>query len=210
MSDEIILCITKEAGARVAADLSDLNMLQKLAKELPHIYAYSRKHLDKRDNGEGNPMGDPKYWQLLPYMAIVHDNNVFTYRRTKKVGEQRLAGNTSIGIGGHVAVDRESTFDRPAYTHAEDFYSDMNASIRRELEEELGISYDYSDANDVRFIVDHTNDVGKLHLGLGLSIEVPEPVACIEQELESIGHLSYYELLKMDSHENWTNILLKP
>lgn len=218
MSDEIIICIKKEAGMRVVDDKSQRSMIEKLSDEIEHIHAFSRAHLDKRDNGQDDegrilPSGDTDYWQILPYLSVEHDEKPFLYRRTKKVGESRLAGNTSIGVGGHVAIDEmdidcDVGFDVPAFSSADDLNYVILRSIEREIEEELGVTIDANNAQDICFIVDHSNDVGKLHLGLGMRIAVDEPVSCAEEELESIGHLSFSELEMMDSHENWTKFLL--
>lgn len=219
MSDEIIICIKKEAGMRVVADNSERSMIDKLGDELENIHAFSRAYLDKRDNGQDSegrilPLGDPDYWQILPYICVEYDDKPFLYRRSKKVGESRLAGNTSIGVGGHVAVDDidiecEVGFDIPAFNSKRDLKKVIMASIEREIDEELGVIIDARNAEDICFIVDHSNDVGKLHLGLGMRIAVEDPVSCAEQELESIGHLSIAELRMMDGHENWTKILLE-
>lgn len=218
MSDEVIICIKKEAGMRVVADKSDRSMVEKLSDEIAHIHAFSRAYLDKRDNGQDSegrilPMGDPDYWQILPYLSVEHDGKPFLYRRTKKVGESRLAGNTSIGVGGHVAIDDldvdcDVGFDVPAFSSKDDLRYVIMTSIEREIEEELGVRIDAEEAQDICFIVDHSNDVGKLHLGLGMKVSVDSPVSCAEDELESIGHLSVEELKAMDGHENWTKIML--
>ena len=218
MSDEIIICIKKSAGMRVAADTSERSMIDKLASELEHIHVFSRAYLDYRDNGQDEngkvlPLGDPDYWQLLPYIVVECDEKPFLYRRSKKVGESRLAGNTSIGVGGHPTVDDVNTdcqvgFDVPAFSNASAFKSALLNSIERELDEELGIMVDARELEDIRFIVDHSNDVGKLHLGLAMKAVVDSPVYCAEEELHTIGHVSYAELKTMDIHENWTRILL--
>lgn len=221
MSDELIVCIKKEAGMRVFADKSNRTMVEKLCDELEHIHVYSRAHLDKRDNGvdaDGNPMakGDPEFWQLLPYVIVVHEGQIFTYRRSKKVGESRLAGNTSIGVGGHVAVSEDDIslnnihvgFDLPAFRNPEDLASTLQFSLERELDEELGLKVDGNVVQGLDFIVDHSNDVGKLHLGMAMKLDWHSWVECNEEELDTVGHLSREELSAMDTHENWTKIVL--
>ena len=236
-SDEIILCITKEAGMRVVADNSELPFVDKLIKELKNVHAFSRKYLDKCDNGvneagEKLPVGDDNYWQLLPYQVFRSEGKPFVYQRTKLVGEARLSGNTSIGIGGHVNVNHAVVegycyvgFDAPAFEDPEDFEAALRYSVIREVEEEIG--YDLSIQGDFHypdictlaepempwqqeggFLVDHSNAVGKLHLGLIYFIDSPAPVRCLEEELLSIGHRTPEELLAMETHENWTKIIL--
>lgn len=234
MSDEIILCIKKDAGARVVSmyEAGGISMLDALCTELSNIHAYSRQYLDKRKNGvdaEGKelPTGDPDYWQLLPYLifnlrlAGTEDVLPFIYKRTKLVGESRLVGNSSCGIGGHIAVNSGVEagwiyvgFDAPAFTDREDFETVFRMSVDREVEEEVCgedggpvAGYDFDSLNDHSFIVDHSNAVGRLHLGIAYHIDVYEPVKCKEEELESVGHLTRDQILAMPNHENWTKLM---
>jgi predicted NUDIX family phosphoesterase len=54
---------------------------------------------------------DLGFRQLLPYQLFTRGEpgtaefEFFSYKRTKQVGEQRLAGKTSIGVGGHVDLE---------------------------------------------------------------------------------------------------------
>src|SRR5436190_18974290 len=45
---------------------------------------------------------EPRWRQIIPYVAIVHDGSVFTLQRTAKQTEARLHHKYSIGIGGHI------------------------------------------------------------------------------------------------------------
>src|SRR5439155_24195504 len=45
---------------------------------------------------------DPRYKQLVAYVALRWQGKFFHYLRTSRVGEQRLAGRRSIGVGGHL------------------------------------------------------------------------------------------------------------
>ncbi len=68
------------------------------------------------------PRGNPYYRQVLPYVVARQKQPdgsyvYYRYRRTKGVGESRLAGNGSIGYGGHVdladIVHHNSVIDLP-------------------------------------------------------------------------------------------------
>src|SRR6185312_3745851 len=61
----------------------------------PHVVIMQRHALET----------DPTYMQLLPYQVLTAADRpdlVYTYQRTKKVGENRLAGAHSLGGGGHI------------------------------------------------------------------------------------------------------------
>lgn len=122
---------------------------------------------------------DPTYRQLIPYVVNVFHHSdgrdgVMAYRR-KSGGEVRLDAKYSIGIGGHINP-RDATPDQ-AVTPLAEF---VTAAYYREECEELPewlwheILPDEYEANGeiptlpppTYWIVDNTNDVGRVHLGL--------------------------------------------
>lgn len=59
--------------------------------------------LEERTNCEN----DPTKLQIIPYITLFDKKTkeIFIYTRGKASGEQRLAGNCSIGLGGHMETD---------------------------------------------------------------------------------------------------------
>ena len=53
---------------------------------------------------------DPTFKQIIPYVLLVHDRQVFSYTRGKGAGEQRLVAHRSVGIGGHICQEDLSLF----------------------------------------------------------------------------------------------------
>jgi predicted NUDIX family phosphoesterase len=90
----------------------------------------------------------PQYRQVIPYVVVAHDDDVFTLRRTPKQSEARLHHKVSIGVGGHI---------NPGNGIVE--------GLRRELDEEIAIANDY-DLQFAGIINDETTDVGRVHLGV--------------------------------------------
>lgn len=78
---------------------------------------------------------DFDYLQLLPYAVVMtHDGRIVGYNRpTKGGGEARLAGNFSIGFGGHV----EPVDFINAYGNAP--VDVIDSALGRELEEEINL-----------------------------------------------------------------------
>lgn len=106
--------------------------------------------------------------QLLPYIVLLtEDKKIFTYTRGGSGEEARLHGNYSIGVGGHVDIEPDDELEQ-------DLYGLLRMEACRELAEEAGIdTVDGSGDGEVltignftHFIVDPTNDVGMVHLGL--------------------------------------------
>jgi predicted NUDIX family phosphoesterase len=94
-----------------------------------------------------NPVAVPEFAQFLMY-TVLRDpktHSVFVYNRSKKEGETRLLGKTSIGVGGHPELCDLRV------SPSGDFVNEMHTIIRsmtRELYEECGVhvAYDLRDA----------------------------------------------------------------
>lgn len=110
--------------------------------------------------------------QLVTYCLIINPDkgNILAYDRSKVVGEQRLAGNVSVGIGGHVNYGDIYGFgsndnDSPSiekYLIADGIHN----ACSREVNEEIIIPYDRDDFIHVGYVNDDGNDVGHVHLGV--------------------------------------------
>lgn len=154
---------------------------------------------------------DESVRQFLPYTVLGKEENgeakVFVYRRGKGVGESRLSGNVSIGIGGHidlVDVVHENSVINPIGT--------ILQSMSRELAEEIVLENAGSDLRlgSMGVLLDNSNAVGRVHVGLVILASLPPEAdaACREEELETLGFMTPQELLDSGLPlENWTKIL---
>ncbi len=107
---------------------------------------------------------DPAYKQLIPYQLFRSQGRFFVYRRGGGVGEGRLAGRLSVGIGGHINTDdaENGVLTPEAYQSA----------LRRERTEELA-GLDEVATAFVGWINDDSDPVGQVHLGAVHLDEVP-------------------------------------
>ena len=142
--------------------------------------------------------------QILVYCIIHCDGKVLTYSRSKGA-ETRLHGSRSIGFGGHVDIeDYSKSFNAP-------YFVALATSTERELFEEIGLVHRVGYRNFDSIIVDQTNPVGKVHVGLPLHIqlqtrneleidhsEISDPVWTTVAELKDT----------VDQYENWSQILI--
>jgi len=160
---------------------------------------------------------DPAYRQLLPYVIVTQSTptgvRYITYRRGKGVGESRLAGNVSVGFGGHIDL-ADVVFDKK--TSVIQLMETIGYAATREIAEELvfldGVEEKNFDLFDVGLIVDNSNDVGCVHLGLALTAMIPADVVVEsrEEELEMLAPMTARELLDSGLPlENWTRIFLE-
>lgn len=172
---------------------------------------------------------DERYGQVLPYVVLYQraagQLKVFSYQRRETVGEQRLAGNLSVGVGGHVDL-----IDVRHLNSVVDFVATMATAIARELNEEIHFA-DYN-LNDVLtfdqlrgevekpvfptfagMIKDDSNAVGRVHYGVVMTMEVPEGYSpkCAESELTTIGMVEPTVVLGNGEFniENWSKIVLE-
>jgi predicted NUDIX family phosphoesterase len=170
--------------------------------------------------------GDPKYKQLLPYLIARQKQAdgsylYFPYRRLDTVGESRLAGNGSLGYGGHIDLE-DVVFENSVI--------DLNATIfkaawREAMEEftlrpqpgnnEVLVNSHYQNAisfGDL-FIVDNSNDVGELHLGIIMYFDVPAgwTLEASEDELTALPPMTAEQMLDDPAFkpENWTLFYLQ-
>lgn len=128
---------------------------------------------------------DTSLVHFIPYL-IVHDDNgeVFHYQRTKQIGEQKLAGNRSIGLGGHMDVTQNivAWIYQPNYNITiNPFLSAINAGLSAELHEELDAGDEYPLQNIIEqpvlqcLLYDDRGEmdaVGKVHLGLVFTVKL--------------------------------------
>lgn len=176
----------------------------------------------------------PQYRQILPYTVIAQNpvrgvdfsqDRLTVYQRTKKVGENRLAGNFSIGAGGHIDV--------ADLIFSEDSVVDLKQTILRALLRELIEEFIFLDGErevspeelvqaitfvPAGFIRDDTNTVGQVHLGVVNVVYVPHewtvrvrpPKDGEEAEhLDAGGGTAAYILSRGQKFENWSQILLE-
>ncbi len=157
MNDERVFCIHR-------ADLEAAGLLPHSARLLadPAPLLELPQHFLVRSVAER----DESYKQIIPYQVFVCASRLFVFRRGGGVGEQRLAGRLSVGVGGHVNDgDGEGGSMTPAA---------FEAALMRERDEEL----DVTGPVETRFcglINDDSDPVGRVHLGAVFACMVDEP-----------------------------------
>ena len=147
---------------------------------------------------------DPNYKQLIPYVIMSCDGRYLSYVRGRRAGEARLAGNRSIGIGGHINpidADNSSLF---AY-----LYENYLTAVQREVAEEVSVEAGHSD-KIVALLNDDSTEVGSVHLGIVHHWILDSPdVSRREQVITQMAFMSPAELREVrDSMETWSQLCL--
>jgi predicted NUDIX family phosphoesterase len=149
----------------------------------------------KRKEAEKNPY----YKQLIPYAMLHNDGKVFIYRRGKLLGEKRLMGNFSLGVGGHIGVTDPTLFGTT--------YED---GLKREISEEVYIETAYTQ-KVAALLNDDSNEVGKVHFGIVHSLALEKPlVRPKEKSINETGFAAPDELYKdIEKFESWSQICIR-
>ena len=146
----------------------------------------------------------PSFKQIIPYVAVIRDEKFLVYKRTNKGGEARLHDQLSIGFGGHIDVG--DILDK---NNGEtiDLEATVGNAVTREISEELEAELTAFEAYGM--ILDESNEVGKVHLGIAMIARVNGMVLSKEDQIELVGFKSVEEIIaNIESYESWSQIII--
>lgn len=145
--------------------------------------------------------------QILPYITVADgEGKYLTYSRNGT--ETRLHGSRSIGIGGH--IDLEDIFNNHDSIN---ILNIIGNAVCRELKEEASITIDAFTDKAIsnlfsKIIVDTSNPVGEVHVGLFSKLVYPH--AQPQEELHDAKWLTVDELkASIDEYENWSKLIIE-
>ena len=150
----------------------------------------------------GDMEEDPSYKQLISYCLLENENDeILVYKRLSGGGEERLHGQSSVGVGGHMNN----------VVGADSINEVLRVNAQRELNEEVGLSEDRSQNMEyIGFINDDTNAVGKVHIGVVFKIKVKSSdVEVRETDTLKINWVSQDEINNLNHFESWSALILK-
>ncbi|MDP3955145.1 MAG: hypothetical protein Q8Q15_02165 [bacterium] len=147
---------------------------------------------------------DPSLKQIIPYMVFVHNGQVFLMQRKDDHTEKRLAGQSTLGIGGHLRKNEFTDFHN---------YSSMAEAIfawaKREFVEEVDYQGDFK-VTVLGLINDDTAPVHAVHAGLALLIEGDSSEIKAKDEHKEGRMVSIDECAEdYDTLENWSKIVFE-
>lgn len=168
----------------------------------------NRKVCDDKNEHTFNHSVGYRFPQILPYITVTDgEGKYLSYSRNGT--ETRLHGSRSIGIGGH--IDIVDIYD-PDYEVLNNIKETIIQATIRELEEEINLLCDgdwlVSKTNLGKLIVDTTNPVGEVHVGLFSKLVYPH--AQPQEELHDAKWLTVEELkANIDEYENWSKLIIE-
>ncbi len=144
---------------------------------------------------------DPAWKQIIPYCMLSRpDGRILQYRRSE-VTDRRLDDFWSIGVGGHVnEADRKK--------RGESGMSVVLNALEREVKEESGYTFTPVGCRIEGVINDNSDPVGRVHLGIVFTVDVPDAPLKLGTELHSPVWTEPAELYPT-SMENWSVILIE-
>lgn len=156
--DEIILVVPREK--LFASETLHFHGVEQEKQKVEVLAANIAAHYSTMRRGDAEE--NAAYKQPIPYCVIRRGSDIYMYRRLGGGGEARLFDKLSIGAGGHMN-------DNPALPTFEAVLQD---NLSRELEEELEIKSSSRTFTTVGFINDDENEVGKVHIGLLVILDI--------------------------------------
>lgn len=139
---------------------------------------------------------DPSYKQIIPYVVVNKDGQLFSVKRLEGQTEKRLVSEKSLGIGGHI----------PEFVYQRVGESFVEAGMRKELQEELHIESGL-EADLVGTVYDDSDEVGQVHMGVVFKVDVPETQSVSVRENDKMrGAFESIEDIQSnyDEYENWS------
>lgn len=142
---------------------------------------------------------DPFFKQLIPYIVLRWEDQVFCYTRGQAGGEARLRSLRSLGIGGHICAE-DGASSRDPY----------RAGLLRELEEEVFLDTTHIERT-IGLINDDRTPVGQVHLGIVHVFDLAEPKVRHRDPALADGAFAPLRQLVSQSHEfeTWSQFLLE-
>lgn len=174
-------------------------------------------------------------WVQLVSYTVLQDRTkrVFVYQRTKGVGEERLLGKLSLGLGGHFNLEDFVKIDEnTGGISPNDFYDTYERAIGRELVEELSVEIGdchtvhaddareliynaYSDDKWPALLYRNNNETNAVHVGFVEVLELGHKgedlgLQLKESGLIAIGWLTHDELqARRDEFEDWSKDVMQ-
>ncbi len=136
------------------------------------------------------------YKQLIPYIIVKYETELYVLKRLKKQTEKRLHNQYSIGIGGHI---------NPSETGE----NVIPIGLFKELLEEIKLETVNFKLSFKGLLNDESTEVSKVHLGLIIFLEIEEKLIEILEVEKMKGEWMPIKMLNQDfeSLESWSQII---
>ena len=146
----------------------------------------------------------PAYKQVIPYVVVTRQSEVFALTRLKTQGEKRLHGLRSIGVGGHInPCDVEGSDDL------------FHNACHRELNEEVHVPETAPVPTPLGLLKDDATEVGSVHVGIVYRLDAGDGAVSVRETTAMVGgfepltELQAAALSPQPPFETWSTLLLR-
>jgi predicted NUDIX family phosphoesterase len=173
-------------------------------------------HLEEREECET----DESLLQIIPYITLrdPETDRIFVYTRGKQNGDARLTGKCSIGLGGHVELEPNTTFDFldiVAMEAARELIEETNLTEEDHLEIVTEIIGEILAHADYRLLYTDIDAVSRVHLGVAFEYLIDSTTLTGDEEniITDVNWLTKDEIREMDQSgtielEQWSRMVL--
>lgn len=201
-----VLCISREELVKQGIPSDALGVYHFDLESVPDdsFHFINRKVVDSTVAGSFDEQVGQNFPQILGYVVLKHEDKYLSYAR-KYSGELRLLGNRSIGFGGHADIEDSRVKEDGSINPA----AVIEDSVERELREELDYNRWVSIPRKAELIVDTSNPVGKVHVGLLVMLDANPHDLTSTKETQDLQWLTLEELqADRDLYEGWSKIVI--
>ena len=162
------------------------------AKDAEGLEEALAAHLESRLRCEAEL--DPSFKQIIPYLVLSHDPSGRTFATLRTGGDDRLIGQASLGLGGH--MDEGETFED---------------CLCREIMEEVGLAKgDLQNLTLCGYIFSNASEVDSVHVGMVYRADTErDDLICLEDDKLTGAWLTPHELIVLNCEgklESWSSI----
>ena len=202
LEKELVLCFEEEIlppyYSKTGFYSPDYTLLEKIFSHLKRM---------ERDKAEFNP----KYKHIVTYVCFKKEKRVLIHQRGVS-NEERLKDKYSIGISGHL---------KPSDLSGGSIIRIIKRAAIREIREEVILSMPeeeiYNKLTWIGIIIDNSNLLGKVHLGIIFELELPRGAEILPKSNEVRNfRFESVETLKQEIEQdvnfkkwsNWPKIII--
>ena len=150
---------------------------------------------------------DERFRQLIPYVVLRQQDQLFSYVRTRRGHEHRLHEMRSLGVGGHV---NPSDLPESLAALRDEPIRVLSEAARREIGEEVN-GFGSAELKWLGFICSNATEVERVHLGIVYVADVDaDSIELTQEGRMSDAHFAGLDELNRDKsrYEGWSAIVI--
>lgn len=209
---ESVLCVYNFLFDNYSSTIIDFNLEKNIITDDIN-FAFLRRNYAEYDNN---------FRQIIPYCIIKYNEKYGSYIRGNSGSESRLYETYSLGFGGHINLEDCVLLNNNSHNNksllSNIILSGVKNGIRRELQEELGISIPnemlhYSGKSILIKNNKNINHVSNFHLGMIYILDLSNTNIIkkihTEECIENLSFISIEEMKKnISKYELWSKIII--